>query len=115
VSISVGPALDRRSRGLTDDEELRKQSAYYLNNYIWLAAKPGIGTDFISTTLDGYPGLVTDFSATQRDLANIHGVLGLMLTPWGKVVPVSCSWDHASSTELQSLCEKVIASVSLRR
>jgi hypothetical protein len=48
-------------------------------------------------------------------LANIHGVLGLMLTPWGKVVPVSCSWDHSSSAELQSLCEKVITSVSLRR
>jgi len=115
VSISVGPALDRRSQGLTDDEELRKQSAYYLDNYVWLAAKPGIGTDFISTSLDGYPGLITDFSATQRDMANIHGVLGLMLTPWGKVVPVSCSWDHASSAELQSLCEKVITSVSLRR
>jgi hypothetical protein len=115
VSISVGPALDRRSQGLTDDEELRKQSTYYLDNYVWLAAKPGIGTDFISTTLDGYPGLITDFNATQRDLANIHGVLGLMLTPWGKVVPVSCSWDHASSTELQSLCEKVVTSVSLRR
>jgi hypothetical protein len=115
VSITVGPALDRRSQGLTDDEELRKQSAYYLDNYVWLAAKPGIGTDFISTSLDGYPGLITDFSATQRDMANIHGVLGLMLTPWGKVVPVSCSWDHASSADLQSLCEKVIASVSLRR
>jgi hypothetical protein len=115
ISISVGPALDRRSQGLTDDEELRKQSAYYLDNYVWLAAKPGIGTDFISTTLDGYPGLITDFNATQRDLANIHGVLGLMLTPWGKVVPVSCTWDHASSSELQSLCEKVITSVSLRR
>ena len=115
VSISVGPALDRRSQGLTDDEELRKQAKYYLDNYVWLAAKPGIGTDFISTTLDGYPGLITDFSATQRDLANIHGVLGLMLTPWGKVVPVSCSWDHASSADLQSLCEKVITSVSLRR
>ena len=115
LSISVGPALDRRSQGLTDDEELRKQATYYLENYVWLAAKPGIGTDFISTTLDGYPGLVTDFSATQRDLANIHGVLGLMLTPWGKTVPVSCSWDHASSADLQSLCEKVITSVSLRR
>jgi hypothetical protein len=115
VSISVGPALDRRSQGLTDDEELKKQATYYLDNYVWLAAKPGIGTDFISTTLDGYPGLITDFSATQRDLANIHGVLGLMLTPWGKLVPVSCSWDHTSSTELQSLCEKVITSVSLRR
>jgi hypothetical protein len=41
--------------------------------------------------------------------------LGLMLTPWGKVVPVSCSSDHAPSAELQRLCEKVITSVSLRR
>jgi len=115
VSISIGPALDRHSQGLTEEEELKKQANYYLQNYVWLAAKPGIGTDFSSATLDGYPGLITDFSATQRDLANIHGVLGLMLTPWGKVVPVSCSSDHAWSRQLQSLCEKVITSASLRR
>jgi hypothetical protein len=115
VSITVGPALDRRAQGLTEDEELKQQANYYLENYVWLAAKPGIGTDFTSATLDGYPGLITNFSATQRDLANIHGVLGLMLTPWGKVVPVSCSSDHAPSAELQRLCEKVITSVSLRR
>jgi len=115
VSITLGPALDRRTQGLTEDEELKKQANYYLENYVWLAAKPGIGTNFTSATLDGYPGLITDFSATQRDLANIHGVLGLMLTPWGKVVPVSCSSDHAASAELQSLCEQVITSVSLRR
>jgi len=115
VSISIGPAVDRRSQGLTEEEELKKQASYYLENYVWMAAKPGIGTDFSSATLDGYPGLITDFSATQHDLANIHGVLGLMLTPWGKVVPVSCSSDHAWSAQLQSLCEKVITSVSLRR
>lgn len=115
VSVAVGPALDRRSRGLTDDEELRKQAEYYLANYVWMAVKPGIGTSFSSATLDGYPSVMADFNATQRDLANIHGVLGLMLTPWGKVVPVSCSSDHAASTDLQALCEKVITSVSLRR
>jgi len=115
VSIAVGPALDRRSQGLTEDEELKKQAYYYLENYVWLAAKPGIGTNFSSATLDGYPGLITDFSATQRDTANIHGMLGLVLTPWGKVVPVSCSSDHASTAELQSLCEKVITSVTVRR
>jgi hypothetical protein len=115
VSVSVGPALDRRHSGLTDDEELRKQAEYYLANYVWMAEKPGIGSSFSGATLDGYPGLITDFSATQRDLANIHGVLGLMLTPWGKTVPISCSSDHASSAELQALCEKVITSVSLRR
>ena len=115
VSVSVGPALDRHSQGLTEDEELQKQASYYLENYVWLAAKPGIGTSFSSATLDGYPGLITDFSATQRDLANIHGELGLILTPWGKVVPVSCSSDHPWSAELQALCERVIMSVSLRR
>lgn len=100
---------------MTEDEELKKQANYYLENYVWMAAKPGISTNFSSATLDGYPGLITDFSATQRDLADIHGVLGLMLTPWGKVVPVSCSSDHAPSAQLQSLCQKVITSVSLRR
>jgi hypothetical protein len=115
VSVAIGPALDRRPMGLTEDEELKKQAAYYLANYVWLAEKPGIGTDFSSATLDGYPAIVVDFSATQRDMANIHGVLGMMLTPWGKIVPVSCSWDNASSTALQALCDKVIRSVSLRR
>jgi hypothetical protein len=106
---------DRHDRGLTEDEELKKQANYYLDNYVWLAAKPGIGTTFTAATLDGYPGLITDFSATQRDLANLHGVLGLILTPWGKVVPVSCSSDHASPAEVQSVCETVILSVTLRR
>ena len=115
VSVAVGPALDCRGSGLTEDEQLKKQANYYLENYVWLAAKPGIGTSFNNATLDGYPGLITDFGATQRDLADIHGVLGLVLTPWGKVVPVSCSSDHASSPQLQSLCERVITSVSLRR
>lgn len=115
VSIAVGPALDRHASGLTEDEELKKAANYYLANYVWLATKPGIGTSFSSATLDGYPGMITDFNATQRDLADIRGVLGLMLTPWGKIVPVSCSSDRASSAELQALCEKVITSASLRR
>jgi hypothetical protein len=115
VSVAVGPALDRRSSGLTDDEELKNDANYYLANYVWLAAKPGIGTGFSSATLDGYPGLVADFHATQRDLADIHGLLGLALTPWNKVVPVICSSDHAPSQELQGICEKIITSISLRR
>jgi len=115
VSVAVGPALDRKPAGLTENEELRKQADYYLANYVWLAAKPGIGTTYASATLDGYPGLMADFKATQRDLANIHGVLGLMLTPWGKVVPVSCSSDRAPSERIHELCEKVITTASLRR
>lgn len=115
VNIAVGPALDRHHAGLTDEEELKKQAEYYLANYVWMAVKPGIGTNFSGATFDGYPGLVTEFSATQRDMANIHGVLGLMLTPWGKTVPVSCSSDQAPAAKLQALCEKVITSATLRR
>jgi hypothetical protein len=92
--------------GSRDDEQLKKKASYYLQNYVWMAAKLGIGTSVsTSATLDGYPGFILDFSATQRDLANIHGVLGLMLTLWGKVVPLSCSSDHASSPELQVVRE----------
>jgi hypothetical protein len=115
VSVAVGPALDRQYRGLTEDEELEKHAKYYLSNYVWLAAKPGVGASSSSATLDGYPGSMTNFSATQRDLSNIHGVLGLILTPWGKVVPISCTSDHGSTSEAQTLCEQIIASVSLRR
>jgi hypothetical protein len=42
-------------------------------------------------------------------------VLGLILSPWGKIVPVSCSSDHAWSQELQGVCEKIVTSVTLRR
>jgi hypothetical protein len=115
LNIAIGPALDRRHAGLTDEEELKKQAEYYLANYIWMAAKPGIATNFASATLDGYPGLVVNFNSTHRDMANIHGILGLALTPWGKTVPVSCSSDHASSAEWQAVCEKVITSLSLQR
>jgi len=48
-------------------------------------------------------------------LSNIHGVLGLILTPWGKVVPISCTSDHGSTAQMQTLCEQIITSVSLRR
>ena len=120
VSVAVGPALDRQPRGLTEDEELEKHAKYYLSNYVWLAEKPGIGASSSSVTLDGYPGSMTNFNATQRGLANIRGVLGLILTPWGKVVPISCTSDHGpsdhgSTAEMQTLCEQIITSVSLRR
>lgn len=115
LSVAVGPALDRQSRGLTEDEELQRHAKYYLSNYVWLAEKPGIGVSSSSATLDGYPGLMTNFSATQRDLSNMHGVLGLILTPWGKAIPVSCTSDRGSTSVTQELCEKIITSVSLRR
>jgi hypothetical protein len=115
VSVAVGPALDRQYRGLTEDEELERHAKYYLSNYVWLAVKPGVGASSSSATLDGYPGSMTNFSATQRDLSNIHGVLGLILTPWGKVVPISCTSDHGSTAQMQTLCEQIITSVSLRR
>jgi len=115
VSVAVGPALDRQYRGLTEDEELERHTKYYLSNYVWLAEKPGIGASSSSVTLDGYPGSMTNFDATQRGLANIRGVLGLILTPWGKVVPISCTSDHGSTAEMQTLCEQIITSVSLRR
>jgi hypothetical protein len=115
LTISIGPALDCKNHGLTDDEELRKQAEYYLTNYVWLAAKPGIATNFSSASLDGYPGVIADFHATQRDMANIQGMVGLLLSPWGKVVPVSCSSDREFNQQSRSLCEKAIASVRLRR
>jgi hypothetical protein len=115
LSITVGPALDRRHQGLTDDEELRKQAEYYLANYVWMASKPGIATNYANATLDGYPGVIADFKATQRDMANVQGLLGLILTPWGKTIPVSCSSDRAMSNDLQAVCEQVITSATLRR
>jgi hypothetical protein len=115
VSVAVGPALDRRDRGLSEEEELAKQATYYLSNYVWMAVKPGIGTSSSPATLDGYPASITTFTATRRDLADMRGVLGLIITPWGKVVPISCTPDDASALEQQTLCEQIITSVSLRR
>jgi len=115
LSIAIGPSLDRRHLGLTEDEELNKQAEYYLANYVWLALKPGIATNSSSATLDGYPGMIVDFRATQRDMADMHGVLGLILTPWSKTVPISCTSDRTFTPELQAVCEKIITSVSLRR
>lgn len=115
LSISVGPALDRLHHGLTDEEELHKQAEYYLANYVWLAAKPGIATSYASATLDGYPGVIIAFKATQRDMANVQGALGLLLTPWGKTVPISCSSDVGMTETLHGVCEKVITSITVRR
>jgi hypothetical protein len=38
VSVAVGPALDCRALGFTDDEQLKKQASYYLEDYVWMAA-----------------------------------------------------------------------------
>jgi hypothetical protein len=38
-----GSCRDCRALGLRDDEQPKKQASYYLENYVWMVAKPGIG------------------------------------------------------------------------
>jgi len=78
VSVVLGPALERYPGPDRRRRNSRSTRKYYLANYVWLAVKAGIGSSSSSATVDGYPALVTDFRATQRDLADMHAWLGLI-------------------------------------
>ena len=116
LSVAVGPALDRQHPGLTDTEELRKQSTFFLNNRLWLASGPALPRNSEVATLGGYPALITEFRCPRRDLADMDGMFVMLLTPWGKLVPAGCSFDHSdSSSTLHSLCEQVVKSLRVHR
>lgn len=115
LTITVGPALQRKYRGLTADEELQKHTEFILANQLWMMNQPGIKVESRSTFVDAYPVRLTTFRGQRRDLAGIRGLLGLLLSPWGESFPVTCTFDQAHAPNMDATCERILASVRLRR
>jgi hypothetical protein len=114
-TITLGPTLPRRFPGLTADEELEKQTTFVLSNHLWMSNKPGIQLSSESTFIDGYPARVTTFRGETRDLAEIRGVLAILLSPWGESFPITCSARQRDGSQAQATCERIIGLVRLKR
>jgi hypothetical protein len=115
ITVTVGPALQRKHQGLTPDEELQKQSEYFLANRLWMMNKPGISMEAQSTSVDGYPARLTAFRGSRRDLASIQGKLAVLLSPWGESYPVTCNVEQGGAAALDETCDRILGLVLLRR
>jgi hypothetical protein len=114
-TVSVGPVLPRRFPGLTADEELEKQTDFFLANHLWMSNKPGIQLSSEGTFVDGYPARVTTFRGETRDLADIRGVLAILLSPWGESFPITCSAKQRDGMHAQTTCERIVGLIRLKR
>jgi hypothetical protein len=115
VKVMIGPAFDRISTGLSQDEELGRYSKTYFGNHLWeengstsTKTKPGSIVE-----LGSYPALITPFSSSGH--IAMTGSVAAVLTPWGKIIPVSCVYQSSDSSTLEGVCEQVLNSVRLRR
>ena len=115
LTITVGPPLERKYQGLTPEEELKKQSEYFLSKQLWMSNQPGISVESEDTSLDGYYARVTTFRGRRRDLASIQGKLAVLLSPWGEAFPVTCSLDQRDSATLEATCDRIIGLIRLHR
>jgi len=115
ITIAIGPTLQRKYQGLTSDEELKKQSEFFLANQLWMMNKPGISLESESTFLDGYPARITTFRGQRRDLVSIQGSLGVLLSPWGESFPITCTLDQHDSDKLKSTCDRILGLIRMRR
>jgi hypothetical protein len=115
VTIAVGPVIQRKYQGLRADEELRKQSEFFLANQLWMMNKPGIGLEAEDTSVDGYPARITTFRGQRRDLVSVQGSLVVLLSPWGESFPITCTVDQRDADRLRSTCERIFGLVRMRR
>lgn len=115
ATITLGPVLARQFQGLTSDEELRKHTDLFLANHLWMSNKPGIQLTSQSTFIDGYPARLTAFRGETRDLSSIRGRLAVLLSSWGESFPVVCTTDQRDSARTQSICDRVLGLIRLKR
>ena len=111
VMIAIGPMLDHQTSGLHDDELLQQQTSRFITNNLWFARGTGEPLNFSSENLDNRPAGFSDFTATARDLAPIRGRLALVIGPYGRLVPVACSYSAAQQETLDTVCQTVSGSV----
>jgi hypothetical protein len=115
VTVTVGPVLQRKFQGLTPNEELKKQSEFFLANHLWMMNQPGISLESEDTSLDGYSARITTFRGQRRDLTSIQGTLAILLSPWGDSIPITCAIDQRDSAKAQSICGRIVGMTRMRR
>ena len=111
ITVAVGPVLDRQYEGLNEEELLKQQTTRFVANYLWFAGGSGHRLDFESSSLQDRPAAFADFTATARDLAPIRGRLVMVIGPYGRLAPVTCSYAVAQQEALDAICQTVAGSV----
>jgi hypothetical protein len=113
VSIAVGPALDRQSQNLSDEELLEQQSRRFVANYLWFAGGDGQALNLEIGSVHDRPAAFRDFIAVARDLKPIRGRLVMVIGPYNRLIPVTCSFTNATLTPVDSVCQTVTGSIVL--
>jgi hypothetical protein len=111
ITVTVGPVLDRQRDLLNDDELLQQQTARFVANYLWFAASSGTRLNFESTSVHDRPAAFSDFTSIARDLAPIRGRLVMVIGPYNRLAPVTCSYAAAQQDALDPICQTVVGSV----
>jgi hypothetical protein len=115
ITVTVGPILPRKFQGLTPEEELKKQSEFFLANQLWMMNHPGISLESEDASLDGYSARTTIFRGQRRDLTSIQGTLAVLLSPWGESVPITCAIDQRDAQKVHSICGRIIGLARMLR
>lgn len=111
VTVAVGPMLDLQYEGLSEDELLKQQTTRFVANYLWFTGSSGRKLNFESSSLQDRPAAFSDFTATARDLAPIRGRLVMVIGPYGRLAPLTCSYAIAQQQALDAICQTVAGSV----
>ena len=114
ITIAVGPVFDRQFPGLRDEELLQRENDIYLTNYLWFAGGRGKALNFASVTLDDRGAGISEFTAVARDLSPIRGRLVMVIAPFERLLPVTCSYVPAQREQLDGICQTVTISVRAR-
>ena len=114
VTVAVGPMLDRQYEGLNEEELLKQQTSRFVANYLWFTGNAGMKVNFESASVKDRPAAFSDFTARGRDLTPIRGRLVMVIGPYGRLVPVTCSYAVAQQRTLGAVCQTVTESVIIR-
>jgi len=110
IAIAVGPMLDQQGSGLRVEELLRQQATRFVGNHLWSARGTGELLNFSTESLDNRPAAFGDFTSTARDLTPTRGRIVIVLAPYGRLVPITCSYA-AAQPGLDAVCQTVTDSV----
>jgi hypothetical protein len=115
ASINIGPNQQKIVRGLTDQEELRKNVLAFLANKLWLRTGPGTAGNVSETYVEDYPALLTDFTASRGDGLRMEGRLASVLTAWGEIITIGCGYTQPDARTQEEVCRQVLGSVRVRQ
>jgi hypothetical protein len=114
ITMAVGPVLDRQRESLSDEELLQQQAARFVANYLWFAGNSGTKLNFESGRVHDRPAAISDFTSRARDLTPIRGRLVMVMGPYDRLAPVTCSYAASQQDALDTVCQTVAGSIVIR-